>query len=83
MALLSFGDSGLGKWWPLRENGPGVQRYHGDIIVDIIDPSQVEVQLAINEFDFNHVDVGMTVHIEIPALQNSLKAPQLYWWRWP
>lgn len=56
-----------GRWVP---NTVGTKRYIGDVIYEVIDPSDVKIDLTINEVDYGLVEEGQNVTITIPALKN-------------
>lgn len=47
---------------------PGEMRWNLDIVADIIDPTNMEIQVAFNEADYHLLAIGMEVKVEIPAL---------------
>ncbi|MBN2449783.1 MAG: HlyD family efflux transporter periplasmic adaptor subunit [Lentisphaeria bacterium] len=60
---LQYSRSG-GGWTEYR---PGVQRYRGDRLADIVDVGRMRVELMIHESDLDSVRVGQRARIRLPA----------------
>lgn len=60
-----------------REYSVGEERYPGDVVADVIDPSRMKVKLVVHEADYHELQDGMAVEITLPAYPSQAFAGKL------